>query len=334
MGRCHCGGNQQFDAAMRAEFGVNKLDIIKQAIVKASTIMNSSDVVGVVGFDVTPTWLVNMQELGSLEENGLQQSLQPVVAQGETHVHSGLQTAINGLQTVDAELKHLVLLSDGWTKQADFTELLTDIRASGMTLTTVAAGEGASDLMKDLAWKGGGEYYEINDIREVPDILLRETVRLVGAFYVEEALTPIVSGQSPILEGFETENLPPLLGYNSTTIKPGAESILTSPRGDPLLAQWQYGLGRSVVWTSDAKGRWATDWIDWPQFGQFVGQMVSWTLPQDSAPGVTADVELAQGTRPPSQDAKFRIESTDGEGLPRNFLRTTLAITSDRKSVV
>ncbi|MEO6456782.1 MAG: VWA domain-containing protein, partial [Chloroflexia bacterium] len=328
MGRCHCGGNQQFDPAMRTEFGVNKLDIIKQAIVQASAIMNSSDKIGVVGFDVTPTWLVNIQELGSLGENGLQQSLQPVVAQGETNVHPGLQTAMNGLQSVDAELKHLVLLSDGWTKQADFTGLLSDIRASGMTLTTVAAGEGASDLLKDLATKGGGEYYEIKDIREVPDILLKETVRLVGAFYVEERLTPVVAEQSPILAGLDQSGFPPLLGYNSTTLKPNAEAILKSPRGDPLLAQWQYGLGRSVVWTSDAKGRWATEWITWPGFAQFVGQMVSWALPQESAPGVIANVELKQGTRPSSQDAHLRIESADGEGLPRNFLTTTVAITS------
>ena len=328
MGRCHCGGNLQFDPAMRTEFGVNKLDIIKQAIVTASSLMNSTDKVGVVGFDSTPSWLVNIQELGSIGETGLRQSLQPIVAQGETHVHPGLQTAVNGLLPVDAQLKHIVLLTDGWTKQADFSDLISEIRASGMTLTTVAAGEGASDLLKELAQKGGGQYYQIKDIREVPDILLKETVRLVGAFYVEERLVPLVSGQSPILSGVQSGDLPPLLGYNSTTLKPRAEGILKSPRGDPLLAQWQYGLGRSVAWTSDAKGRWATDWIAWPGFSQFVGQMVNWTLPLDSAPGVVSNIELTQGSKPSSYDAEVRIETSNGLDLPRNFLTTTLTITS------
>ena len=334
MGRCHCGGNLQFDPAMRTEFGVNKLDIIKQAIVKASSLMNSTDRVGVVGFDATPTWLVNIQELGSIGETGLRQSLQPIVAQGETHVHPGLQTAVNGLLPVDAQLKHIVLLTDGWTKQADFTDLITQIRASGMTLTTVAAGEGASDLLRDLAQKGGGEYYQIKDIREVPDILLKETVRLVGAFYVEERFDPVVTGQSPILNGINPGDLPALLGYNSTTLKPSAEGILKSPRGDPLLAQWPYGLGRSVAWTSDAKGRWATDWISWSGFSQFIGQTINWTLPADSAPGVVATTKLKQGSRPSSYDAEVRIEATDGLDLPRNFLTTTLTITSTTGAVL
>jgi hypothetical protein len=51
MGRCHCGGAQQFNPAMRTEFGVSKVEIAKQAISKAAAVLNSSDQVGVVGFD-------------------------------------------------------------------------------------------------------------------------------------------------------------------------------------------------------------------------------------------------------------------------------------------
>jgi hypothetical protein len=35
---------------------------------------------------------------------------------------------------------------------------------------------------------------------------------------------------------------------------------------DPLLAQWQYGLGRTAVFASDAKSRWAASWVSWPGF--------------------------------------------------------------------
>ena len=54
---------------------------------------------------------------------------------------------------------------------------------------------------------------------------------------------------------------PSLLGYNGTTAKPAAQTVLVTARDDPLLAQWQYGLGRSVAWTSDSTGRWAKSWI-------------------------------------------------------------------------
>src|SRR4029078_4373381 len=51
MGRCHCGGNQQFDPSMRTEFGPSKVEIAKLAIERAAALLNSSDQVGVVGFD-------------------------------------------------------------------------------------------------------------------------------------------------------------------------------------------------------------------------------------------------------------------------------------------
>ncbi len=55
--------------------------------------------------------------------------------------------------------------------------------------------------------------------------------------------------------------------------------------GDPLLAAWQYGLGRAVAWTSDATGRWGQDWVQWDGFPVFWTQLVRWTISEgrDSA---------------------------------------------------
>jgi hypothetical protein len=38
---------------------------------------------------------------------------------------------------------------------------------------------------------------------------------------------------------------------------------------DPLFVRWQYGLGRSAVFASDAKSRWAEEWMTWPGFDKF-----------------------------------------------------------------
>ena len=40
-------------------------------------------------------------------------------------------------------------------------------------------------------------------------------------------------------------------------------------RQDPLLTRWQYGLGRSAVFASDAKTRWAADWVTWKGYDKF-----------------------------------------------------------------
>jgi len=65
------------------------------------------------------------------------------------------------------------------------------------------------------------------------------------------------------------ENAPPLRGYVKFVSKPGADTILKLEPNDPLLASWQFGLGRSAVFTSDAKARWAEKWVAWEGFDKF-----------------------------------------------------------------
>lgn len=328
MGRCHCGGANQFNPSMRTEFGPSKVEIAKLAISKAASVLNSSDKVGVVGFDDTAHWLVDMQQMAGLGNGVLEDDLKPVQAEGGTNLYAGLQAAVDKLSTTDAKLKHVILVSDGWTKQGDFSSILSEMDAQNITLSVVGAGEGAGDLLKTLADKGGGKYYPAQDVNQVPDILLKDTVRMIGSYYVEQPFKPLMTKYSPILKGLDPANLPNLLGYNGSTLKPNAEEIIKSPAGDPILAQWQYGLGRTVAWTPDVKGRWATDWVKWPQFSQFAGQLVGWTLPSDKSPGLQTTFSLAQGAIPEDQQAAVRVESTDASGAPRNFLSTNVTITS------
>ena len=38
---------------------------------------------------------------------------------------------------------------------------------------------------------------------------------------------------------------------------------------DPILAHWQAGLGKSAVFTSDATGKWAPQWVQSAAFSKF-----------------------------------------------------------------
>ena len=64
----------------------------------------------------------------------------------------------------------------------------------------------------------------------------------------------------------------------------------------PVLAQWQYGLGRAVAWTSDFKGKWGKDWVHWPAFPRFAAQLIGWTLPGASGNGVETNIHT-EGTQ-------------------------------------
>jgi len=80
-----------------------------------------------------------------------------------------------------------------------------------------------------------------------------------------------VERKAEVLDGVGMEQAPALKGYARYVAKDGAETILAidGAKRDPLFVRWQYGLGRSAVFASDAKSRWAEDWMNWPGFDKF-----------------------------------------------------------------
>src|SRR6185436_9438323 len=77
-----------------------------------------------------------------------------------------------------------------------------------------------------------------------------------------------------VIRSIDWKNAPFLFGYIVTTPKPNASVSLLTERGDPLLASWRFGLGKTAAFMSDAKSRWAADWLRWPGYAQFWAQLV------------------------------------------------------------
>lgn len=78
----------------------------------------------------------------------------------------------------------------------------------------------------------------------------------------------IKDADHPILKGIEGE-WPALLGYQETMLKDGAHSVAETENGDPLIAVWDCGKGRSMVWTTDVGPHWCpTTFAEWEGYAQ------------------------------------------------------------------
>src|SRR5262249_16703016 len=199
-------------------------------------------------------------------------------ADGGTDIFPALQKAYEAVVTSNARFKHVILLSDGQSWGGNYAQLLERMRADGITLSTIGIGQDIdADLMSLLARGGQGRYYFSDRVREIPRIMLRETNVVTRPVVMEGQTQPRLGRASPLLRSLAPNELPALGGYVVTTPKPNAEIALWSERGDPLLASWQYGLGRVAAWTGDAGPAWSAAWLDWPRFGQFWSQIVRWT---------------------------------------------------------
>ena len=258
MAACHCNTFDQGGGS--AISGVRKVDIGKEAILRAAAAMSARDQLGVVGFNESAHWVIHTAPLGEIGD--VQSKIAGIQPDGQTNIFAGLDQAVESLKNATATRRHIILLTDGWSRSGDYRQIIDRMKAAGITLSTVGAGGGAAPVLAQLAAQGGGRYYAAANPSSIPDIFLKETQQVAGQQIVEEKFHPIQTGSSPILRGLDS-GFPALLGYNGTTIKAAAQSVLVTARDDPLLAQWQYGLGRSVAWTSDSTGRWAKDWIGW-----------------------------------------------------------------------
>jgi len=193
------------------------------------------------------------------------------------------------LQNSVAKVKHMIVLSDGQTPDNDFTGLVRDMRAQGMTVSSVALGDGAAKaVMQQIAEEGGGRYYETNDPSNMPQIFTKETMQASRSAIKEDLFGAVVTGEHPVLAGYEKSDLPFVLGYVMTQPKPTAQLLLAAETGDPLMAICRYGLGTGLCWTSDLSEKWGGEWLSWGSGPSFWAQVLRGIVRKEQSTGMAA----------------------------------------------
>ncbi len=264
--------------SMGGQGAYSKIEIAKEAAIKALDSLKPNDKIGVVAFDGAAQWVVEFTDIQNKDK--ISDSIGTIRAGGGTSIIPALNEAYLALKDVDSKLKHIILLTDGQAERTGYYELLDAIRDAGITVSTVAVGEGSDEyLLKTIADEGKGRYYFVDDFTTIPHIFTKETFLSSGAYLNNRTFTPAARYFHEIINPLN-EGVPSLDGYISTSSKDRAETILISDKEEPILATWQYGLGRSVAWTSDLNGRWNSGYLAQQNGIDFIKNMVEWTLPR------------------------------------------------------
>ncbi len=264
--------------------GIAKIELAKDAAYLAATQLSNTDQVGVVVFDTQAQWQVPLGPMGN--PSNLVSPIGRIAPGGGTNVYSGFAPAVEALKKATAKNKHIILMTDGQDSESnDYNTLINEANKAGITVSTVGLGEDVNaNLLKTIADRSGGRYAFINDPSNLPKVFAKEAHLAARSYIVEEPFTPAISDPSPIVKGIG--GVPELKGYVATRAKGTATLALVTNRSEPLLAHWQYGLGRVAAWTSDAKGRWASNWLGWADFPRFWSQVLRWTVAENEAGGL------------------------------------------------
>lgn len=308
--------------------GKSKLEMAKIAAFSSIEMLNPTDRVGILAFDSQFTWIVPI--MNAMYRQEIADRLTQIKEGGGTILYPALEDAFNILQGVDAARKHIIVLSDGMTDEADFETLVTSMSAAQISVSTVSIGTGADlELMRSIARWGNGRSYYTDDPSTIPRIFTGETQIVSKELISEKPFQPAIIMLHEILQGIRTENLPPLYGQVITYPKPGANVLLNTPQG-PLLAAWQYGLGRSVAFTSDLTTRWGQEWVQWDQYGQFAAQMVKWAQRKDTPRQYAVAIERS------GEQGELTVDVTDAQNQFVNNLdlRANLLAPSDQSQTI
>ncbi|HEV7280779.1 MAG TPA: FixH family protein [Pirellulaceae bacterium] len=301
----------------------DKIEMAKTAARNAVELLGPSDMVGVVAFDGETYVICDLQSAS--QKGRISDEISRIDASGGTTMYPAMEQAYDMLVNAPARLKHVIMLTDGVSSPGDFEGMAATMRSSKITVSTVAMGtDSDTQLLEEIARVGQGRHYVTDDPSAIPQIFAKETVTASKSAIEEQPFLPQTIRATQTLAGLDMEAAPFLLGYVTTRPKPTCEVILATEKGDPLLAWWRYGLGMTVAFTSDAKARWASEWLGWPGYGKFWAQVIRHAMRKSDARGVEVTVERRGDV------ATVTLDAADADGRFVDAAQTDLTLIDPR----
>jgi len=283
--------------------GGQKMELAKDAAKAAVELLTPKDFAAVIAFDNETYVICPMQSTAST--SAILSAISTIEAAGGTNIYPALAEAYEQLRRIPARLKHVILLTDGYSAPGDFEGITRQFARDQMTVSTVGVGESDNDLLKMISDIGRGRHYSCDDPQSIPQIFAKETMTASKSAIREIPFMPVQIRATTVLQQIDMNTAPPLLGYVATKPKPTAQFILATETGDPLLMWWRFGLGQTAAFTSDAKSRWGAEWIGWESFGKFWAQVLRHTMRQSSHQGSALEIETQ------SEGIRITLDSRD-----------------------
>jgi Ca-activated chloride channel family protein len=262
----------------------------KEAAIALINQLDDTDYAGVIAFDSEPYVLSHLRPVGE-DRAELTHRIERLEPGGGTDFKESLEIAEREILASGIPVHQVILLTDGDTNRQyhDHDQMMADFEKQHISVSTIRIGPDLENLrlLQDFAKVTGGTFYRVDDIRKLPLLLVHLTNQAIADKRHEQSHLEY-AGESTILSGISQREIPPIGLFATTLPKDGAAVPLRIRRNDtasPLLAAWQYGLGRSAVFAADTDSTASLSWVRWNRYAEFWSQLASWVMRQgDSGP--------------------------------------------------
>lgn len=269
--------------------------------------IGADDYVGVIAFRKN-AYIVSEITIG-LYKTDIEEKIEKLKHGGTTYMYPAQLEAEKMLENFKGS-KYVIIISDGkLTKKS--SESLTINKAKEMAnsgIITYAVGVGAdtnSEFMKNLASAGNGIYFKPEETQRLKIVFgeKEETPETEKKGLAIFALNP----NHFITQGIDLNAV--LTGYNKVIAKSGAQTLVTTEAGNPIVTVWRFGLGRVVSFTTDDGRVWSGQVYTKPS-SLLISKMTNWAIgdPErnalikinapDAYQGETVDIAVTSDTLP------------------------------------
>ena len=254
------------------EGGVEKIKLAARAAAQTVRMLSANDRLAVGGSSNGIEWVFPMGPVGD-RKGAIDQVMRLKVNGGGIYIRPSINKARQVMEAEQTKVRHILMICDGddstdWDTALDTARILFQQK---ITTSVIAVGEGKNvPMLRSLAAAGGGQFFLATKAGQLPAIVTQDTAVMARSAIVEEPFYPKIVGFDDAIRGLD--RTPALLAYNLVDTRPTARTSLVTHKEDPLLATWQYGLGASMAFMSDAQPKWAAQWVGWDGFSTFWSQ--------------------------------------------------------------
>ncbi len=301
----------------------SKLVYAKRAALAVLSQLKDTDYVGMLIFNSAMTEVAPLRRV-SENRSLLEEQIPKLQPGGGTDFFDALASAHKQLMDARIATKHIILLTDGDTNRdaEGHRQLIDTIAVDAVSVSTIRIGDDMVNLklLSDISARTGGQFYHVENAATLPELMLKDTTKAMAQVErTGETYLPRVAAWNQILSGVDALRIPELQGYAYSRLRPSADVLLdvaVEGRGDPILAAWQYGLGRVVAFTASIYDD-AEMWIAWDGLGKLWSQISRWTARAYSPWSYAVDVERS------GRESKLTVRSFGdlGDGVLRARLR-------------
>ncbi len=296
--------------------GTTKLALANEAAARSAMLLSPLDRVGVMHVDTEVHWTQPMTVVDDPRRIAAAvRRAQP--GGGGILVDPTLEASYRALREQGTQLLHLLLFSDGSDSEqmVEARRLVAEAARDRITTSIVSMGSGPdTPELEHLSRVGGGRFYIVEDMTQLPRIFTEETIAASRAALVAEPFRARAVEPGAATRGIDLGAAPALGGHAVVNARPRATVLLGAGDDDPLLLEQQHGVGRSAVWATDAGAALARAWLSWEGYAALFGQLGRALARSPERRDAQVGVTLRGGS------GHVVVEAVDEQGRTRNYL--------------